>query len=108
MALADIPGSPVARLIAEGRANGIATPQMKLQEAAAAGNIDAIKVLQKLQEQNRFNELVYYKATSQEAKEKGHYGDIPYYKQYYGRHMVRFFQELDRFVGGLHDDCKRV
>ena len=60
VALADIPGSPVARLIAEGRANGIATPQMKLQEAAAAGNIDAIKVLQKLQEQNRFNELVYY------------------------------------------------
>ena len=54
------------------------------------------------------NELVYYKATSQEAKEKGHYGDIPYYKQYYGSHIVRFFQELDSFVGGLHDNCNGV
>lgn len=60
VALADVPDSTVARLIAEGRANGIATPQMKLQEAAAAGNIDAIKALQKLQTVNRFNELIYY------------------------------------------------
>lgn len=57
---ADVPDSAVARLIAEGRANGVATPQMKLQEAAAAGNIDAIKALQKLQTVNRFNELIYY------------------------------------------------
>ena len=60
VALADVPGSTVAQLIAEGRANGVATPQMKLQEAAAAGNIDAIKTLQKLQKVNRFNELIYY------------------------------------------------
>ena len=44
----------------EGRANGIASPQMKLQQAANAGNIDAIKTLQKLQQANRFNELIYY------------------------------------------------
>lgn len=61
-----------------------------------------------LRYQELVNEIVYLKTFSKEAKEKGHYGDIPYYKQYYGRHMVRFFQELDRFVGGLHDDCKRV
>lgn len=60
IALADIPESLVAILIAEGRANGIATPQIKLHEAAAAGNIDAIKELQKLQRVNRFNELIYY------------------------------------------------
>lgn len=60
VALADIPDSIVATLIAEGRANGVAYPQIKLQEAAAAGNIDAIKELQKLQRSNRFNELIYY------------------------------------------------
>lgn len=60
VALADVAGSAVARLIAEGRANGIAAPQQKLQEAATAGNIDAIKELRKLQRENRFNELVYY------------------------------------------------
>lgn len=58
--LADVPGSTVARLILEGRANGIAAPQMKLQQAANAGNIDAIKTLQKLQQVNRFNELINY------------------------------------------------
>lgn len=60
IAMADSPGSMVARLIAEGRANGIATPQMKLQEAAAAGNIDAIKELRKMQRENRFNEIIEY------------------------------------------------
>lgn len=58
--LAEVPGSAVARLIAEGRANGLATPQMKLHEAAAAGNIDAIKALHKLQKENRFIELLGY------------------------------------------------
>lgn len=60
MALADVPGSTVARLIMEGRANGIAAPQIKLQQAANAGNIEAVKTLQKLQQNNRFNELIYY------------------------------------------------
>ena len=60
LSLVDVPGSPVDRLIAEGRAAGAAIPQIKLQEAAAAGNIDAIRTLQKLQAQNRFNELLYY------------------------------------------------
>lgn len=60
VALADVPGSTVARLMIEGRANGIASPQMKLQQAANAGNIDAIKTLQKIQQANRFNELINY------------------------------------------------
>ena len=58
--LAKVPGSRVARLIDEGRANGVAAPQMKLQAAAAAGNIDAIKTLLKLQRENRFKELLAY------------------------------------------------
>lgn len=56
--LANTPGSEVAMLIAAGKAVGRADPQIKLQEAAKAGNIDAIKTLQKLQANNRFNELV--------------------------------------------------
>lgn len=58
LSLADITGSPVDRLLAEGRAAGTAAPQIKLQEAAAAGNIDAIRALQKIQAMNRFNELL--------------------------------------------------
>lgn len=56
--LADIPGSEISMMIAAGRALGRAEPQRKLQEAAKAGNIDAIKTLQALQANNRFNELV--------------------------------------------------
>lgn len=56
---AEIPGSDIAVLLLAGRASGRATPQIKLQEAAQAGNIDAIKTLQKIQANNRFNELVY-------------------------------------------------
>jgi hypothetical protein len=56
--LAIIPGTSINLLIAAGRANGIAMPQIKLQEAAKAGNIDAIKALQNLQARNRYNELV--------------------------------------------------
>ena len=56
--LANTPGSEVSMLIAAGKAIGRADPQKKLQEAAKAGNIDAIKTLQKLQANNRFNELV--------------------------------------------------
>lgn len=58
VALADIPGSNVSLMLARGRAIGRATPQMKLQEAANAGNIDAVKTLQKIQKENRFRELV--------------------------------------------------
>lgn len=57
-ALATVPGSDIAILISAGRAEGRAKPQMKLQEAAAAGNIEAVKALQDLQRNNRFNELV--------------------------------------------------
>lgn len=60
LSLAGIPGSPVDKLLSEGRVAGSAIPQIKLQEAAAAGNIDAIRALQKLQTLNRFNELLYY------------------------------------------------
>ena len=56
--LADVPGSPVSRMLMQGRAIGRATPQMKLQEAANAGNIDAVKTLQKIQKENRFQELI--------------------------------------------------
>lgn len=58
VALAEIPGSNVSLMLARGRAIGRATPQMKLQEAANAGNIDAVKTLQKIQKENRFQELV--------------------------------------------------
>lgn len=56
--LANTPGSEIAMMIAAGKALGRADPQKKLQAAAQAGNIDAIKTLQKLQANNRFNELV--------------------------------------------------
>lgn len=55
---ASVPGSDVYNLIESGRATGIASPQIKLQEQAAAGNVEAIRSLQKLQEKNRFNELL--------------------------------------------------
>lgn len=58
--IAELPGSHLAVMLAAARAEGIATPQIKLQGAAAAGNIDAIKELQKIQARNRFNELVSY------------------------------------------------
>lgn len=58
VALAEVPGSNVSLMLARGRAIGRATPQMKLQEAANAGNIDAVKTLQKIQKENRFQELV--------------------------------------------------
>ncbi len=58
--IAELPGSSLALMLAAARAEGIAAPQIKLQEAATAGNIDAIKALQKIQARNRFNELVNY------------------------------------------------
>ena len=58
IALADLPDSPVAKMIEAGRAIGVATPQMALQEAATAGNLEAIKELQKVQRRNKFDELL--------------------------------------------------
>lgn len=40
------------------------------------------------------NELVHYKALSSDAKESGHYGDFKFYKNWYARHCVRFYNEL--------------
>lgn len=56
--LANMPGSAISVLISAGRALGRTQPQRKLQEAATAGNIDAIKALHDFQRINRFNELV--------------------------------------------------
>lgn len=56
--LAAVPGSDVALLITAGQATGRAQPQIKLQEAAQAGNIEAIKTLQSLQRNNRLNQLI--------------------------------------------------
>ncbi len=58
--LAEFTGSDIALLLAAGKAEGRAVPQTKLQEQAKAGNIEAIKALQTLQANNRFNELVSY------------------------------------------------
>lgn len=58
--LAMIPGSVVATLMLEGRTLGKTQPQVKLQEAAAAGNIEAVKSLQELQAKNRMNELITF------------------------------------------------
>lgn len=60
VALASVPGSDVANMIAAGRATGKAKPQIKLQEAASAGNVEAIKELQKLQARNTFMERMTY------------------------------------------------
>lgn len=57
-ARAPMPGEKIHALIMTGRANGKATPQIKLQEQAMAGNIDAIKLLQQIQDENRYNELL--------------------------------------------------
>lgn len=58
--LADTPGSPVARLIEQGRAEGMSTAMVKLKEAAEKGDVDVIKEFRALQARNRFQELVYY------------------------------------------------
>lgn len=56
--LAATPGSPVAALMAEGRANGLATPQVKALEAATAGNLDAVRTLRRIQSENLYDELL--------------------------------------------------
>lgn len=56
--LADMPGSPVAEAIAMGRINGRTTPQIKLQESAYAGNIDAAKALVDIQAKNRLASII--------------------------------------------------
>lgn len=54
--MADCADTEISDLIAAGRAMGRVQPQMKLQEAAAAGNVEAVKALQGLQAANRFAE----------------------------------------------------
>jgi hypothetical protein len=56
--LAEIPGTHISLIILSGQAEGKSAPQMKLQQAAAAGNVEAIRELQKLQRRNRYNELI--------------------------------------------------
>ena len=56
--LADVPASDVAVAIAQGRAAGLASPQIKLQEAAAGGNIEAAKAIREILEGNRFANLM--------------------------------------------------
>lgn len=58
--LAQFKESQIGLLIAAGKATGRIQPQIKLQEAATAGNLDAVKTLIKVQAGNRFNELVTY------------------------------------------------
>lgn len=60
IALADMPGSAVARLIETGLVSGLATSQKELQKQANSGDVDAIKELMKVRRINRFNELIYY------------------------------------------------
>lgn len=56
--LADMPGSSISLMLTRARAIGKSRPQMKLQEAANAGNIDAAKALQKMQRENRLQDLI--------------------------------------------------
>lgn len=56
--LAEIPDSEVAMLIREGEISGVAIPQIKMQQAAAAGNLDAIKQLREVQADNEFQQLL--------------------------------------------------
>lgn len=58
VSLADVPGSSVSLMLTRARAIGKSTSQIKLYEAAAAGNIDAAKALQKLSRDNRLQELI--------------------------------------------------
>lgn len=56
--LAEIPNSAVEVLITSARAEGRVAPQIKLQEAAAAGNIEAIRTLDKVQRANQLTDLI--------------------------------------------------
>jgi hypothetical protein len=56
--LAEIPGSHISQIILTGQVEGKLAPQVKLQQAAATGNVEAIRELAKMQRRNRYNELI--------------------------------------------------
>lgn len=52
------PGTAVAVLMLQAITETKAAPQVKLHEAAEAGNVDAIKLLQDVQRRNQFNNMI--------------------------------------------------
>ena len=52
------PATAVAALMRQAITETAAAPQVKLHEAAEAGNVDAVKELQKVQRRNEFNRLI--------------------------------------------------
>ncbi len=58
VAAAETPGTMVAELLEKGRAVGVSGPLVKLQEAAVAGNIDAVKTLRDTRRENQFFQLL--------------------------------------------------
>ena len=56
--LASTPVSNVAALIRAGKAIGKVQPLMKLQEAATAGNVEAVRTLRQIQKENRMLQLL--------------------------------------------------
>ena len=55
---AAVPGTAVAVLMLQAVTQTKAAPQIKLHEAAEAGNVDAIKLLQDVQLRNQFNNII--------------------------------------------------
>lgn len=53
-----IPGTEIFRLIKEGTVQVRAIPEIKLHEAAEAGNLDAIKQLEEVKKKHHFENLV--------------------------------------------------
>ncbi len=56
--LADTPGSEIHTLIAQGEVAGRASAQIRMQEIAAAGNVEAARVISKMQADNLFKQLI--------------------------------------------------
>jgi ParB-like chromosome segregation protein Spo0J len=52
------PGTAVAVLMLQAVTQTQAAPQIKLHEAAEAGNVDAVKLLQDVQRRNQFNNMI--------------------------------------------------
>lgn len=52
------PLSRIGRLMAEGRAYGLAKPQLTAFESAEGGNLQALQTLMKYQDRNRFREMI--------------------------------------------------
>lgn len=55
---AAVPGTAVAVLMLQAITQTKAAPQIKLHEAAEAGNVDAVKLLQDVQRRNQFNNMI--------------------------------------------------